>query len=161
MSAMLSRPRWTHVALPVGDLDRSVSWYERFTPLVLLSAHEDADGRSVWLSHEGQTESPFVLVLVMFHRDAGRPHPTMAPFAHIGIEVPARADVDALAALARQDGCLTWDPRDMPPPVGYVCALTDPDGNVIEISHDQGVYAAVLERWGPHPDDPPGSPRRP
>jgi hypothetical protein len=36
----------------------------------------------------------------------------------------------------------------MPPPVGYICAITDPDGNVIEISHDQGVYAKVHEVWG-------------
>ena len=148
MSATLSRPRWTHIALPSSDLDRSVRWYERYTPLVLLSEHADAEGRSAWLSHEGETESPFVLVLVMFHREAGHRQPIMAPFAHIGIEVPERADVDEIAAAAEADGCLIWRPKDMPPPVGYICALSDPDGNVIEISHDQGVYAACQERWG-------------
>jgi lactoylglutathione lyase len=75
----------------------------------------------------------------------------MSPFAHIGIEVPERADVDAVAERARAEGCLSWEPRDMPDPVGYICALSDPDGNVIEISHDQGVYAAVQEKWGPAP----------
>lgn len=148
MSATLSRPRWTHIALPSSDLDRSVHWYQRFTPLVLLSEHADAEGRSAWLCHEGEAECPFVLVLVMFHREAGRPQPIMAPFAHIGIEVPRRADVDAIAAAAAAEGCLAWEPKDMPPPVGYICALNDPDGNVIEISHDQGVYAACQERWG-------------
>jgi len=148
MSARLSRPRWTHIALPSSDLDRSVRWYERFTPLVLLSEHADAEGRSAWLSHEGESECPFVLVLVMFNREAGHRQPIMAPFAHIGIEVPERADVDAAAAAAAAEGCLVWEPRDMPPPVGYICALSDPDGNVIEISHDQGVYAACQERWG-------------
>lgn len=151
MSARLSRPRWTHIALPSSDLDRSVRWYGRYTPLVLLSEHADAQGRSAWLTHEGhegEAECPFVLVLVMFHREAGRRQPTMAPFAHIGIEVPERADVDKIAAAAAADGCLAWEPKDMPPPVGYICALNDPDGNVIEISHDQGVYAACQERWG-------------
>lgn len=148
MSATLSRPRWTHIALPSSDLDRSVRWYERYTPLVLLCEHEDAEGRSAWLTHEGEAESPFVLVLVMFHREAGHRQPIMAPFAHIGIEVPERADVDAIAVAAAADGCLVWEPKDMPPPVGYICALNDPDGNVIEISHDQGVYAACQERWG-------------
>ena len=38
--------------------------------------------------------------------------------------------------------------HDLPPPVGYVCAVTDPDGNVVEISHDQGVYATVQRVWG-------------
>jgi len=36
----------------------------------------------------------------------------------------------------------------MPPPIGYICAINDPDGNVIEISHNQGVYAKVEEVWG-------------
>jgi hypothetical protein len=72
----------------------------------------------------------------------------MAPFAHIGIEMPARADVDRLAALGAEAGCLSWPAQDLPPPVGYICALSDPDGNVIEISHNQGVYDTVQEVWG-------------
>jgi lactoylglutathione lyase len=151
MGTILSRPRWTHIALPSSDIDASVAWYGRFTPLVVLQRFADAEGRSAWLTHEGPAESPFVLVLVMFNRDAGRAQPIMSPFAHIGIEVPERADVDAVAERARAEGCLSWEPRDMPDPVGYICALSDPDGNVIEISHDQGVYAAVQEKWGPAP----------
>ena len=132
----------------VTNLDRSVEWYTRFTPLVVLARREDESGRSAWLSHEGQVEAPFVLVLAMFYRDAGHPQPTMAPFAHIGIEVPNRSDVDSIAERARAAGCLHWQPVDLPPPVGYICAITDPDGNVIEISHNQGVYATVQEVWG-------------
>ncbi len=146
--SMLTQPRWTHIALPSGDLDASIAWYEAFTPLVLLDRREDADGRAAWLSHAKQVENPFVLVLVMFWQDQGRAQPTMGPFAHIGIEMPERADVDGLADRARAAGCLAWEPRDMPAPIGYVCALTDPDGNVIEISHNQGVYAKVAEVWG-------------
>jgi catechol 2,3-dioxygenase-like lactoylglutathione lyase family enzyme len=145
---MLTSPRWTHIALPAGDLDASVAWYEEFTPLVLLDRREDADGQAAWLSHAKQTENPFVLVLVMFWREQGTPHPTMAPFAHIGIEMPERADVDRVADRARAAGCLTWEPTDMPAPIGYICALTDPDGNVIEISHNQGVYDKIQEVWG-------------
>jgi len=141
-------PRWTHIALPSGDLDASVAWYTEFTPLVVLDRREDADGQAAWLCHEGQVDNPFVLVLVMFWKDRGKPAPVMTPFAHIGIEVPARADVDALADRARAAGCLTWEPTDLAPPIGYVCAIADPDGNVIEISHNQGVYAKVREVWG-------------
>ena len=145
---MLARPRWTHVALPVGDLDRSVAWYTHYTPLAVLDARRDADGRAAWLAHEGQVENPFVLVLVMLDADRGTPQPQLAPFAHLGIEVPERADVDRLADEARAEGCLAWEPTDIGPPVGYVCAVHDPDGNVVEISHDQGVHAKVLEVWG-------------
>jgi lactoylglutathione lyase len=141
-------PRWTHIALPSSDLDATIAWYERFTPLRQLARREDADGQSAWLAHEGQIENPFVLVLVMFWKDKGRQQPMLAPFAHIGIEMPERADVDAIAALGREAGCLTWEPTDMPDPIGYICAITDPDGNVIEISHNQGVYATVQQVWG-------------
>lgn len=150
---MLSEPRWTHVALPSSDLDASVEWYTTFTPLEVVARHEDADGRNAWLSHPGATDRPFVLVLVMFNADRGRPQPQLAPFAHLGIELPTRADVDEVARRGAEAGCLHWEARELPPPVGYVCALTDPDGNVVEFSHDQGVYAAVAERWGT-PDQP-------
>ena len=141
-------PRWTHIALPSSDLDASIAWYETFTPLRQLARREDADGQSAWLAHEGQIENPFVLVLVMFWKDKGRHQPMLAPFAHIGIEMPGRADVERIAELGRQAGCLTWEPTDMPDPVGYICAITDPDGNVIEISHGQGVYDTVQQVWG-------------
>jgi lactoylglutathione lyase len=148
MAAGPSTPRWTHIALPSGDLDRSIAWYTEFTPLVVLDRREDADGQSAWLSHDGQVDNPFILVLVMFWRDKGKPSPIMAPFAHIGIEVPEREDVVAIADRARAAGCLTWEPTDMPDPIGFICAITDPDGNVIEISHNQGVFAKVQEVWG-------------
>ena len=97
----VSSPRWTHVALPVGDLDATVAWYERFTPLRILERRAVPISETAWLTHPGQTENPFV-----------------------------------------------WEPQDMRPPVGYICALNDPDGNVIEISHDQGLYESVQRLWG-------------
>lgn len=145
---MLTSPRWTHIALPSLDIDTSVAWYRKYTPLVELDRREDAEGRTAWLAHERQTVNPFVLVLVMFHRSQGVAQPQLGPFAHLGVEVPSRADVDRLAELARADGCLHWEPADMPPPVGYICAVADPDGNVVEISHGQGVHAKVEETWG-------------
>jgi lactoylglutathione lyase len=141
-------PRWTHIALPSSDLDASISWYEEFTPLRLLDRREDASGQSAWLAHPNQTENPFILVLVMFWKDQGRQQPIMAPFAHIGIEVPERAEVDRVAALGAERGCLSWPASEMPDPIGYICAITDPDGNVIEISYGQGVYDAVQRVWG-------------
>ena len=145
---VIPRARWTHVALPCADIDASVAWYTTHTPLVVLERREDADGKNAWLSHEGQVETPFVLVLVMFYENQGAPQPQLAPFAHLGIELPTRAEVDAVAERGRAAGCLAWEPRDLPAPVGYVCALHDPDGNVVEFSHDQGVFAKVQEVWG-------------
>lgn len=144
----LTQARWTHIALPTGDLDKAIEFYITLTPLVVVERFQDAVGESAWLSNDRQVETPFVLVLVSFNQDQGGRLGLLAPFAHLGIEVPRREDVDALADRARELGCLHWEPRDMPDPVGYICALKDPDGNVIEISHGQKVFQTVRERWG-------------
>jgi lactoylglutathione lyase len=141
--------RWTHIALPCTDMDRTIEWYEKFTPLELLDRREDADGQGAWLGHPDQGDKPFILVLVSFFRDQDKgPQPIMAPFAHIGIEMPSKEMVDEIAARGEQAGCLSWPPTQMPDPIGYICALTDPDGNVIEFSYDQGVYEKAQEVWG-------------
>lgn len=148
MATGLTSARWTHVALPTGDLDKAIAFYTTLTPLVVVERFKDADGESVWLSNDQQAETPFVLVLVSFNKDKGAQLGLLHPFAHLGIEVPAREDVDALADRARELGCLHWEPMQMPEPVGYICALKDPDGNVVEISHDQRVFTSVRKKWG-------------
>ena len=141
--------RWTHIALPCTDIDATIDWYQRFTPLQLLDRRQDADGQGAWLGHPDQGDKPFILVLVSFFRDQARgPQPVMAPFAHIGFEVTSREEVDDIARRGDAEGSLVWAPKEMPPPVGYICALKDPDGNMIEFSYDQGVYATVQEVWG-------------
>jgi hypothetical protein len=39
-------------------------------------------------------------------------------------------------------------PTMMPDPIGYICMLRDPDGNMVEFSYDQGVYERVRAVWG-------------
>ena len=144
----LTEARWTHVALPTGNLDKSIEFYTSLTPLVLVERFQDDQGESCWLSNDKQVETPFVLVLVSFNKDKGGELGLLTPFAHIGVEVPSREDVDNIAAKAREMGCLHWEPQYVNPVVGYVCALKDPDGNVIEISHDQKVFDTIREKWG-------------
>lgn len=146
--AQLTEARWTHVALPTGDLDAAIDFYTTMTPLTVVECFSDDAGRSAWLSNAGQVETPMVLVLVSFDADKGGELGLLRPFAHLGIEVPTRDDVDAAADRARDAGCLHWEPRQMPGPVGYICALTDPDGNVVEFSHGQKVFTSVREKWG-------------
>ena len=148
MSTQLTSPRWTHVALPTGDLERAIEFYTTLTPLVVVERFEDEAGVSAWLSNDKQVETPFVLVLVGINKDKGGQHGLLTPFAHLGIEVPNRSDVDDYAEKARSMGCLHWEPQYVNEQVGYVCALKDPDGNVIEISHDQKVFVTVRKLWG-------------
>jgi lactoylglutathione lyase len=155
-SRTLTQPRWTHVAIPSADIDRSIAFYTELTPLVLVARNKDDSGQSAWLSNPNQVETPFVLVLVQLNQEvgaqfgieAGQPHRTLGPFSHLGVELPNREDIDAMAAKAREMGCLQWEPMQMAEHIGYICAVTDPDGNTIEFSHNQKVYSTIRAMWG-------------
>ena len=143
---------WTHIALRVADIDASISWYEEFTPLQLLEKRQDDMGFGAWLGQPESVDRPFILVLAQFLPETdpfkSYPREVLAPFAHLGIELPTRAAIDAAAAKAEAAGCLAMPATQMPPPIGYVCMLRDPDGNMIEFSYDQGVYATARRIWG-------------
>ena len=58
-------------------------------------------------------------------------------YSHFGFALESREQVDSIAARARVAGCLVWEPRDEPFPVGYYCGLRDPAGNYVEFSYGQ------------------------
>jgi len=150
-----SEPRWTHIALRVRDIDATIAWYEEFTPLQLIDRRQDDMGFGAWMGMPGETNNPFILVLAQFLEATDpfgeAPIATLTPFAHLGIEMPEHDDVDRIAERAEQAGCLTMPPTMMPAPIGYITNLADPDGNIVEFSWDQGVYATLRERWNAEP----------
>ncbi|MDW3179074.1 MAG: VOC family protein [Acidimicrobiia bacterium] len=150
-----TEPRWTHMALRVTDMDATIAWFTEFTPLELIDRREDESGYGAWLGMPGKTNNPFLLVLAQFFpgKDpfASAPIATLAPFAHLGMELPTKEAIDEIAAKATERGCLAMPPTMMPPPIGYIAMLNDPDGNTIEFSWDQGIYATMHERWGEIP----------
>ena len=146
------KARWTHIALRVKNIDETIAFYTSMTPLEVLDKREDEFGYGAWLGHSDSPDKPFVLVLAQFFpatdpfKDA--PQEVLAPFAHLGIELTSREELDAVAARAAEAGCLAMPATEMPPPIGYICMVRDPDGNMIEFSYDQGVYAKAHEVWG-------------
>jgi catechol 2,3-dioxygenase-like lactoylglutathione lyase family enzyme len=148
---MAGLPRWTHLALAVRDIDRTIDWYTTHTPLELLTRREDEHGYGAWLGHADSPDSPFILVLAQFF-PGHDPHPDavpspLGPFAHLGFEVAERSDIDEIAAVAEAGGWLASAPVELPPPIGYICMVRDPDGNTVEFSHDQGVFAFAQEHF--------------
>lgn len=143
----LQAPRGTHVALRVTDIEATIAWYEDFIPLRLLDRRTDDAGHGAWLGHPEPAEHPFVLVVAQFfpERDpyAGATTEILAPFSHLGIELPTRADVDAIATRGEETGCLAFPPSQLPAPIGYICTPSDPDGNLVELSFDQGISSRL------------------
>ncbi len=128
-------PRLTHLALPCHDLDATITWYEKYTPLRKIHHRKDALGAVAWLSSE---ESGMILVFIQKNEDV-KPIPVLSPLAHLGISLDSTDQVDQIAERGNIEGCLAWEPSQEPDPVGYICALSDPDGNLVEFSYGQEI----------------------
>ena len=50
--------RWTHIALPCHDIDKTIEWYTRYTTLEVLDRRSDPDGYGAWLGHPGAGHCP-------------------------------------------------------------------------------------------------------
>jgi catechol 2,3-dioxygenase-like lactoylglutathione lyase family enzyme len=129
------KPVLTHLALGVSDLERTIDFYRRHAKLHVVHDRHDGHARVVWLSE--RAEDP-AFVLVLFQVDA---EPPVAPstLQHLGFAVESRAEVDAAAEAARQEGVLSVPPTYAGPVVGYFCIIRDPDGNQVEFSHGQPI----------------------
>jgi len=124
---------WTHIALPAFDLDASIAFYGAYAGLVPVHDRTSAGQRVVWLC---DARRPFVLVLAQSSQPVAQP---LGPFAHLGIAVESRDEVDALVRRARAQGRSAGDPEDLGPPIGYVAFIRDPDGHTVEFSYGQDV----------------------
>ena len=135
------RPLLTHVALRCADLDRSIDFYLRWCGLEVLHRRADPalDGKGLmhvaWLGRRPQpgVQSDFVIVFLQVRTPPG----ATSLFDHLGFSVPSRAEVDALAERGTAEGLLHWPAEEHGPMVGYLCAVKDPDGNVVEFSCGQ------------------------
>ena len=145
--------RWTHIALRVSDIDASIAWYQTFTPLELLDKRQDDMGFGAWL---GQPDSA---------GEAVHPRARPVPAGHRSLQgatrrrswprSPTSASSCRAAPTSTRSPCAARRPgawrcrrTQMPDPIGYICSLRDPDGNTVEFSFDQGVYAKAREVWG-------------
>lgn len=117
----------------VADLEQSIGFYERYCGMTIVKEHGEDDKRVVWLASPGAEQS-FVLVLL---GGAPKRDQDADDMTHYGFGVPTRADVDRIAAQAKEDGLLHWEPRDYATPTGYLCGVKDPTGYIVEFSYGQ------------------------
>jgi len=133
------KPALTHVAFAARDVGRTIDFYRRYTRLHVVHERVDHGVRVVWLSEQAR-QPRFVLVFFQRGETAHLP----STLQHLGYAVASRDEVDAAAAMAREDGVLEIAPHDAGPVVGYYCVVRDPDGNQVEFSYGQPIDPAAL-----------------
>jgi lactoylglutathione lyase len=145
----------THIALPVRDLEATLAWYRKYTTLEVIHEREDPDTklRTAWLANAGDKtdlggdigvqSATFVIVLIAgklptdITGDIKEEYGFLTSISHLGISLDTREDVDRIAAMAKEDGCLLLGPMYRNVVVGYICVVKDPDGNNVEFSVEQ------------------------
>lgn len=127
------RPTLTHLALHVPDLDACIEFYARFCGMHVFHERAGKGSRIVWMAEPGK-EREFIFVIMPGGKDRSL---GTDDYSHFGFALASREEVDAIAERAREHGCLIWEPRDEPYPVGYYCGLRDPAGNYVEFSYGQ------------------------
>lgn len=127
---------FTHIALQVTDLDRSLAFYERYAELTPVHRRTTSDGvRVAWITDHTR---PFVIVLL----ETEVTHP-LGGWNHVGIAVDSRDEVDRRLAAAVEEGRVTAGPHDSGWPAGYYGIVVDPDGHNLEIAFGQEVAFTV------------------
>jgi len=136
-------PALTHLALHVQDLEACVKFYQDYCGMRVVHQRSGKGSRIVWLAEPGRERE---MIFVVLPGGPGRRRSDV-DYGHIGFALASRAEVDAVADKARNEGCLLWEPRQEPYPVGYYCGLLDPDGNAVEFSYGQplGPGAATMD----------------
>ena len=139
----------THIALPVRDMEAMKAFYARYTTMkIIQERHDDETGLStIWLANERDiTEegARFVIVLIEGQVPRGvvgdaiqEQYGFLTSFSHLGLSLDSRDEVDRVAELAEEDGCLVLGPMYRNEVVGYICLIRDPDGNNVEFSVEQ------------------------
>lgn len=145
----------THIALPVRDLDATLAFYRKYTTLEVIHEREDPETKlkTAWLANPGDKTdagggigvqaATFVIVLIAgslpknITGDIEEEYGFLTSISHLGLSCDTREDVDRLAAMAKEDGCLLLGPMYRNVVVGYICVVKDPDGNNLEFSVEQ------------------------
>ncbi len=131
---------FTHIALPVTDLEKSLEFYSKYADMQVVHSRESEHSgtRVAWISDRTR---PFVIVLIEMEEVK---YP-LRPAAHLGVGCASREEVDRLVTEARGEGRPVFGPTDSPYPVGYWALISDPDDHTLEVSYGQEVALTVRE----------------
>ena len=127
-------PVLTHMAFHVQDVEGMIDFYQDFCQMkVVHDRRPSKGGRVVWIAEESRA-SELIFVLIS---GGSRSPVDEGNYSHLGFALESREAVDAVAIRGKKAGILAWEPCEEPYPVGYYCALRDPEGNFVEFSFGQ------------------------
>lgn len=129
------QPKLTHIALAVSNLEKTINFYTKYCRLKVIDKRKDEKtGHKVaWIGHDLK----FIIVAI---EGIGNPaQSNQKPMNHLGFSLDSKEEVDKIAELAKKEGILESGPQYFDPVeiVGYICDVSDPDGNSIEFSFGQ------------------------
>lgn len=133
------KPRLTHIALHVTDLDACIEFYQYYCQLKIIRRRNTLSKQVVWLAEFGR-EQDFVLVLMQRGQTKIQFDDN---FSHLGFALASKQQIDDLANKGKKQNILIFPPRQEDFPVGYYCGLIDPNGNFVEFSYGQPLGSGV------------------
>ncbi|OGI20238.1 MAG: hypothetical protein A3B68_05280 [Candidatus Melainabacteria bacterium RIFCSPHIGHO2_02_FULL_34_12] len=127
------RPKFTHVALLVSDVDEMADFYIKYCGLKVIARRSDpkAGFRNIWLGKD------LNFVIVAFESEKKPIQSISKPLSHLGFALESTEEVNLIAKVAQDDGILNYGPVYVDADVGYICEVLDPDGNSVEFSYGQ------------------------
>ena len=130
---MFMKPKLTHVALLVSDVDATADFYIKYCGLkVIARRHDPHTGyRVIWLGED------LKFVIVAFEGDKKPVQSISKPMNHLGFALESKELVDKIATHAQGENLLKYGPIYIDKDVGYICEILDPDGNSVEFSYGQ------------------------
>ena len=123
--------RWTHITIPVTDIDGSIAFFTEVCGLSIVRDRRLKGGTTVWLGPQPETDADPAFVLVIHQGDVRE------PLDHFGFQCGSRDEVTAIADRARANGTLVEEPADLGGSVGYVAKVREPSGHLVEFTHGQ------------------------
>ena len=123
--------RWTHITIPVTDIDGSIRFFTDVCELSIVRDRRKEGGTTVWLGREPASGDIPTFVVVIEQNEVRE------PLDHFGFQCDRREEVTAIAGRARANGTLVNGPTDAGGSVGYFAVVREPSGHLVEFTHGQ------------------------
>lgn len=126
-----SAMKWTHITLPVSDVDGSIKFFTKICGLSVVRDRRREGGSTIWLGprpKEG-VDPDFVLVITKGTVEK--------PLDHFGFQCDSLSELEDIARNAEEDGALVTELTFAGGSVGHFCLVREPSGHLVELTYGQ------------------------